>query len=58
MMLEVGELTDEVIRTDPVLMGVIERKRPLLDEMGWTDAPLLDQYNLATTLELAADNDD
>ena len=52
------ELTDEVVRTDPVLMGVIERNRPLLDEMGWTDAPLLDQYNLATTLELAGETDD
>jgi hypothetical protein len=55
MMLD--ELTDEAIRTDPILTGVIERNRKLLDEMGWTDAPLLDQYNLAVTLELAGDND-
>jgi hypothetical protein len=53
-----GELTDEVIRADPVLIGVVERNRRLLDEMGWTDAPLLDQYNLATTLELAGSSDD
>ena len=58
MMLEVGELSDEVIRTDTVLMGFIERNRRLLDEMGWTDAPLLDQYNLATTIEPATDTDD
>jgi len=51
-------LTDTVIRSAPILMGVIERNRPLLAEMGWTDAPLLDQYNLATTLELATDTDD
>jgi hypothetical protein len=54
---EVCELTDEAIRTDPILMGVIERNRRLLDETGWTDAPLVDQYNLATTFELATDDD-
>ena len=58
MMLQVGQLTDDALRNDPVLMAVIERNRRLLDEMGWTDAPLVDQYNLATTIERASDADD
>lgn len=57
-MLEVSELTDDVVRADPVLMAVIERNRRLLDEMGWTDVSLVDQYHLATTLELTRETDD
>jgi hypothetical protein len=53
-----GELTDDVIRTDPIFMRVIDRNRQLLDEIGWGDASLRDQYNLATTIDLAADKDD
>ena len=54
----IGDLTDEVILADPAFMAVIDRNRRLLAEMGWTDAPLPDQYNLAITLELATDKDD
>jgi len=54
----IGVLTDDVIRTDPSYMRVIDRSRELLDEMGWGDAPLVDQYAVATTLNLAAENDD
>ena len=53
-----SELTDDVIRAEPVLMQVINRHRQLLDEIGWGDAPLTDQYNLATTFELVAGTDD
>jgi len=53
-----SELTDEVIRAEPVLMRVIDRHRQLLGEIGWGDAPLTDQYNLATTFELTGGRDD
>ncbi|MHC4400201.1 MAG: hypothetical protein ACYTG0_11020 [Planctomycetota bacterium] len=51
------ELTDDVVQADPVLMRVIDSNRQFLDAVGWGDAPLVDQYNLATTLELATEAD-
>jgi len=54
----IAELTNDVIRANAELMRIVDFHRELLVEMGWGDAPLVDQYAMATTLELAVGNDD
>ena len=46
----IQELTDDVIRNDPLFLTVIERNRALLEEMGWQDASLVEQYNIVRTI--------
>ena len=42
----IQELTDDVIRNDPLFLAVIERNLGLLEEIGWQDASLVEQYNI------------
>lgn len=58
MMIAIAELTDDVIQANPDLMRIVDSHRDLLVEMGWGDAPLVEQYAIATTLELAVGSDD
>ncbi|GAF79990.1 unnamed protein product [marine sediment metagenome] len=46
----IQELTDDVIRDDPLFLAVIERNLTLLEEMGWQDASLVEQYNIIRTI--------
>ena len=46
----IQELTDDVIRNDPLFLAVIERNLGLLEEIGWQDASLVEQYNIIRTI--------
>jgi len=46
----IRELTDADIATNPVYRGLIEEHRDLIEEMGWSDASLVEQYNLIVSV--------
>jgi len=46
----IRELTDADIANDPVYRSLINEHRDLIEEMGWSDASLVEQYNLIVSL--------
>jgi hypothetical protein len=44
-------LTEKDVSTDQAYRSVIERNRDLIFAIGWADASLVEQYNLAVSLE-------
>jgi hypothetical protein len=43
-------LTDDDIRNDASFYHLIEEYRELLRQMGWSDATLVEQYNIVISL--------
>lgn len=46
----IRRLTDADIRREPAYFSLIEECRELIREMGWSEAPLVEQYNLIVSL--------
>jgi len=46
----IRELTDAEIANDPLYGSLIEEHRDLIEEMGWSDASLVEQYNVIVTI--------